>query len=112
MRLKRSSSEIPFEAAKRYYSQPGMMPLESYLELYLRYGYVLSTPAMFVMARPVCRAWSPEDILDFFQPAFPPGADTWHVEFASGDLGRMFGYFPFPLRWISFERGDGRLRFH
>lgn len=34
-------------------------------------------------------------------------ADAWYVQFAAGDLNRLFDVCPYPLEWVIFERRGG-----
>lgn len=82
---------------------------EEDLEAHLLHGWVISTPDMFIMGRPVLKT-APAHILDPWWP-FGDEADCWHVWLAAGDLRAMWAHLPFPLPWISFER-DNALRFY
>jgi hypothetical protein len=76
---------------------------------HLRTGYVHSTPAGFLMFRPVMRS-APESLI--LEPGAEfPAPDCWHVWMAAGDWVWMLReYLPYPLPWVSWER-DFKLRF-
>lgn len=90
-------------AAAVYQTEPCARTFVRDLELHFLHGYVVSTPQLFMMGRPVCRCWPHARIVD---PSFNIRArrNCWHVYLASGDLARMFDLMPFPLLFISFER--------
>jgi hypothetical protein len=100
----------PWEEAVRHYAAAGHTPLWGLLELHLRCGYVLNTPTCFALARPVCRAWGDSIISDPRVWDTGGKADCWHITFFAGDMEEGFAHLPFDLPFISFERGDGRLR--
>lgn len=66
------------------------------------HGYVISTPWLFVMGRPVdsndaqYRIVDPSCIYEEF--------DCWHVYLAAGRIQDLARCLPFPLQWVSFER--------
>lgn len=79
------------------------------LEAYLLRGYVVSTPDVFAMARPVCRGWPLEWIADVTRE--PENPDTWFIWQATGNLQLAIKLFPFPLTFIGAGR-RGRPVFH
>jgi hypothetical protein len=99
----------PFEqAAQVYHMEPCARTFRYDLELHLLNGYVYSTPDYFVMGRPVQRCAPRDAIVD---PAINHAApDCWHVYLAAGDMPKALTMVPYPLPWMSFERGN-RLRF-
>jgi hypothetical protein len=80
-------------------------PEEMFIErllLFLRFGYVISTPGLFAMFRPVCAGDALERIADpEYQPARP---DAWFVDLAVGKLHFMPQLMPYPLPGICFWR--------
>lgn len=72
------------------------------LMMYLRFGYVISTPQLFIMFRPVEIAAAPEQIADpehrFARP------DAWFIHSAVGKLQMFPRLAPYPLPWICFWR--------
>ncbi len=78
------------------------------LELHLQRGAVVSTPAGFVMVRPVYACWRDEAHLDLGMVAPVGRADCWHVWAAAGDLRELLGFLSREeLPWLSFQRHGG-----
>lgn len=99
----------PFESARSLHrSLPDVTPFEEALTAHLLLGVVISTPAVFVMARPVD---SGADHFSFDDPWISyPDPDTWHIYLAAGDLSLIDGLLPYSLPLVSFVRKN-RLRF-
>lgn len=75
------------------------------LDFHHQCGVVLSTPTVFVMARPVMMTWPDE--LHHTLTIAPSSADGWHVWAAAGDLPKMFEFAKeIGARQISFQRRD------
>lgn len=103
----------PYLAAHAAYHSgpPPDCPWATLLDCLLQCGTVISTPALFIMARP-CRAADPpgnHGVIDPLQ--FPENPDCWHIFLAAGDLSalRMMAP-PVIYPWVSYFRRDGRLR--
>lgn len=102
------TGEGPFaDAAAVYDREPCARPFVEDFEAHLRYGWVISTPSLFLMARPVRSDWPEDVVLNPF--ALPDSPDMWHVWLAAGDWREAFDCAPYPLPWVSFERNN-RLR--
>ena len=102
----------PFEQAREVYRrEPCARTFEEDLILHLRFGYVVSTPEVFLMFRPVSSWWLEEWMVnpDIANMATPKSRDCWHVYLAAGDPSLFHQYFPYPLEWVSGERNN-RLR--
>lgn len=70
------------------------------LDAYLRTSYVISTPQVFLMCRPVCSWWTFQQMaLVDYQPD-NDNPDTWLVWQLTGDLQIAITSMPFPLTWI------------
>lgn len=69
--------------------------------LHLMHGYVVSTPSLFAMFRPVWRNWPAERLLDPSQS--DPDGDTWWVWLVAGDPAMLFEAVP-AKKWVAFER--------
>ena len=98
----------PFEQAREVYlREPCARTFEEDLILHLRFGYVISTPEVFLMFRPVRRMADHDKIVNpmfrFMRP------NCWHVYLAAGDPTQFYKHFPFPLEWVSGER-ENKLR--
>jgi hypothetical protein len=74
-------------------------------------GEVHVTPEVFVLARPVCRAWPEEWLCDPQRVATREVADCWHVWLLAGDAGAAVRYLPYELPFMSWHR-RGKLRVH
>lgn len=73
------------------------------LEAHLLHGWVISTPSLFLMARPVSIKASREDIVNPWINDFSD-VDSWHLYLFSGSLMSAFKYAPFTLPYVSYER--------
>ena len=71
-------------AASVYQREECARPFQVDLELHLLHGWVLSTPAYFLMGRAV---WSGADAKDILDPMFTdfPLLDCWHCYLCAGD---------------------------
>jgi len=100
----------PYLAAFRaYHREPPGVPWTVAVELHLQRGWVVSTPALFVMARPVCAAWPDAEILDLHSTArqLPGPYDCWHVWAASGAVAALLDcarHYDPAVGWASFQR--------
>jgi len=105
----------PVFEAKRFYEESefvdrtGAYPdFFHYLDAFHAYGFVVSTPEVFVCARPVPRDALPRDIDD---PAheFPrEKCDCWFVGLMAGDLSRIWDYYPIELPYAMWYNGGRR----
>ena len=80
------------------------------LALHLRHGWVISTPTMFLMGRPVERFADPAEILN---PAHRfDNPDTWLVWLAAGaPPWECIKHMPHFLQYVGWERHN-KLRFY
>lgn len=93
----------PFAAAAGVYQrEPCARPLREDLEAHLLFGWVFSTPEVFLMGRQVRHDWPHDRIRDPWQTA--DDGDCWHVWLCAGDIREAIGLMPFPLPWVSYER--------
>lgn len=93
----------PYEQAAQVYEQEeSARPFWEDLQAHLLYGWVMSTPELFLMARQVKRDW-PDELLK--NPwAIDDDGDCWHVWLAAGDLSKVKEFIPYPLPYLSYER--------
>lgn len=100
----------PFEQAVDVYRrEPCARSFIEDFEAHLLHGWIFSTPAIFLMARPV-RSDSPVDVV--LNPfSLPDDPDTWHVWLAAGNWREALRLAPFPLPWVSFERRNQLRRY-
>ncbi len=72
------------------------------LALYLRHGFVINYPKLFVMFRPVEHNGSRSHIIN---PSFKfQKPDTWYVDLAAGNLNELAKLCPYSLRYFCFAR--------
>lgn len=81
------------------------------LEAHLLGGYVHSTPAAFVMARPVCSTAAEGLILDPWHAFEPAACDAWLIWLAAGDVAGLLALFPRRLPLLGWQKRN-RLRFY
>ncbi len=93
----------PFQQAQAVYErEPCARTFEADLYLHLAFGgTVLSTPTVFMMARPVFSHW-PEDRLKDPRWAEQDG-DAWYVWLLAGHGPDGWGALP-PKKWLGGER--------
>ncbi|HVU38092.1 MAG TPA: hypothetical protein VHC95_07135 [Opitutales bacterium] len=98
----------PIQQAVKAYESLGRNFAEDH-GAYLEFGYVVSTPNWFVMARPVNLAQPARWLtVDDLNSTFPncPEAEAWYVQFACGRgaLRRFMQHLPFWLPKICWKR--------
>ena len=94
-------------AARWHSRQPDCEPFSEAVLAHLEGGYVISTPEVFLLFRPVD---SMGDRLLFDDPWHRfQRFDTWHCYLAAGDLAQFHRFVPFPLPFFSYVRKN-RLR--
>ena len=88
--MKRQKVMVPYLRAHAAYHAAGAqeIPWTIAMDIHLQLGAVLSTPDVFVMARPVCPHW-PEEMQTDLSEILPDSA-TWHIFAAAGDLSKLF----------------------
>jgi hypothetical protein len=78
-----------------------------FFDAYAVYGYVLSTPDIFICARPVDSKALPS-LIDDPVHTFPPDqCDCWFIALMAGDLSKLWGYYPVDLP-LTMWYNDGR----
>ncbi len=75
-----------------------------YLECYMNNGYVVSTPKMFICARPVPRDAHPDDIGNPLLPFPVEDCDAWFVAIMAGDPRLCWTYYPLDLKYVGYQR--------
>lgn len=101
----------PYQQARQVYeTEPCARTFEEDLIAHFENGYVISTPEVFLMFRPVRHDWPEVHIVDANLRNCTQG-DTWHVYLAAGDASQFASHFPYKLPFVSFERKN-ELRFY
>lgn len=108
------------ELANLYRAAPTKRTFYEDLYFYLHHGYVVSTPEMFFMARPVC-SWAEHEFINDPATVFDKGcADTWYIYAmatkqrmtANGLVKKTIAHMPYYLPYCAWERvRDKKLRF-
>jgi hypothetical protein len=100
----------PIDECHRVFREKGV-DFPALLELHYRHGYVVSTPEVFVMGRPVERDALPEEIRD---PAFNiwNHPDAWWFHGFWGNPHVLWRMMPFDLPYVGWEKFDMNLRFY
>jgi len=88
-------------AATVYTTEPCARTFRQDLEFYLINGWVISTPSVFVMARPVLSSATQLDITG--QRIFTE-TDAWLIYLLAGDITEAWRYLPYELPKIILER--------
>lgn len=82
----------PFQQVIALYDQfPTGATIGEDLADYLSTGYVISTPKIFVMGKPVCYASAGDP-------------DCWFIYAYAGRVKTVLDFIPYPLRYVSFQR--------
>ena len=94
-----------------YDREPSYCTFKDDLELHMINGYVISTPEILIMARPVdIRAKA--DIVQDPACHFPENEwNCWHVHLVAGKLPLLFTFLPFRLPYGSFNK-RGKLKYY
>lgn len=93
----------PFElAAAAHEDGTSERSFEEDLLLHHLYGYVISTPTVFVMGRPIEKD-APDYLIklpshQFYYP------NCWLIYLAAGCLAEFFDHTPYYLPWVGWER--------
>jgi len=104
--------EAPSIQARRIYDREDTFrSFKDDLDLHLLNGYVISTPELFVMARPVPRIAARNAICDPAVTWPTYYCSCWHVHIYAGKLPLLFTLLPYELPYGSFQKRD-RLRFY
>ncbi|MDP0496028.1 MAG: hypothetical protein Q7Q73_07435 [Verrucomicrobiota bacterium JB024] len=96
----------PYEQAKSLYDVGYRhRGFEEDFGVHLAHGYVLVTPEVFIMARPVWHKAAREAICNPYY-VFPEAVrDCWHIYCMAGDVSKCWDYDPLPdLPFVSWER--------
>ena len=98
----------PYQRAQlAHNSDPDNDPFEEVIVAHFLTGIVISTPDVFLLARPVESSDpSPTDPFEVYD-----NPDTWHIHLAAGDLSKIADSLPYPLPLVSFVRKN-RLHFY
>lgn len=99
-----------FRAAWEYRRLPGDFTFDEAVEAHFVCGYVVATPEIFILARPVERAGAEADILN---PTFQFGnPDAWFIYLMAGRVDYCWQYYPVPYQWAGWQRRGKALRFY
>jgi len=94
------------EAAAVYEREACARSFKEDLEAHLLNGIVVSTPDLFLMARPVCHAATREEIVNPWCNSFRH-LDMWHLYLYAGDMMSAFKQAPHKLPLVSWEKRNG-----
>jgi len=97
------------KAAAVYEQEECVRPFAQDLEAHLLHGLVISTPDLFLMARPVSHDASGDKIVNSWHNTWDNEPDCWHVYLYSGEMMSAFFQSSTWLPYVSFERKN-RLR--
>jgi len=105
--MKPDGNLTPVEGAARVYEKENSArSFREDLEAHLINGYVFSTPEYFCMGRPVSKTAAHEDIVNPWVDFPRERCDAWMVYLVAGDMKAAWKCFPFPLKWIGFEKNN------
>lgn len=96
----KTCNERPILAMQRWYVEHPDLHDRTFLEDYdalATFGYVLSTPKLFIAAHPV-RHDADAALIENPMYVFPESeCDCWFVDMGAGDLSHIWDYFPIEL---------------
>ena len=94
--------DTPVERAARVYEQENCLyTFKQDLEFYLINGWVISTPCVFLMARPV-QSLAPRQQITGHHVFYE--ADAWLVYLLAGDMAEAWRFLPYELPKMMLER--------
>lgn len=101
----------PIDQLIDYYNKdPGIRTFPQDLYLHLRHGYVISTPGLFVMGRPILVDYTHEQLCDI--SLIPEHPDCWLVWAAAGAHPRdILRQMPYYLPYVGWQRRN-KFRFY
>lgn len=85
-------------------ARPRERSLAYYEEIHKARGFVFSTPAFYVMGRPVMKYAPLEQILDVEHVFDFEQCDTWFVFALCGEVRQAWRVLPWELPWTCFQR--------
>lgn len=99
-----------FRAAMEYQIIPGEYTFFDAVEAHLVNGYVVASPEMFILARPVERSASEELLLN---PCYRfESPDAWFIYLAAGQLKYAWKFYPKAYEWVGWQRRGKVCRFY
>ena len=101
----------PFAKVSKLYAVHPEMSFELDLEAHFDCGYVVSTPEVFAMARPVRKDWSAAKLRNQFLTVPLETADCWFIWCLAGDLSVAARWLPCELPWLGFARRGKAAKF-
>jgi hypothetical protein len=102
-------NQTPYERAALWHRvHCPHVPFVQVVEAHFYHGYVVSTRALFVLARRVRHDWSGTRLLDIGQT--DPAGDCWHVWLFAGELPQLPAADMLRLPWVTFHRGQRVVR--
>jgi hypothetical protein len=99
------------QAYDLYAAHPDMDFNEDFSNHVARGGYVIMTPQVCVMARPIRRNWTSARIADTGQVEPRETADCWFVWLLCGSLKEAVKHLPYALPWVGFSQRGQPARF-
>ena len=94
----------PFDHIQRLYASRPDMDFGVDLEAHFAVGYVVTTPQVFAMGRPVRKDWTRERLANPFESEPLETADCWFLWALAGDLSIAVHWLPCELPWLGFAR--------
>jgi hypothetical protein len=101
----------PIQQIQKLYVAHPEMDFELELEAHFDCGYVVSTPEVFAMARPVRSNWSAEKLRNPFLVEPLQTADCWFIWALAGDLSVAARWLPCELPLLGFARRGKAVKF-
>ena len=98
-----------------WHNRPRQHPLSYYEEIHKRLGFLFSTPAYYVMGRPVMKFAPIDHILDVEHVFDFAQCDTWYIFQLTGETQQAWRILPWELPWMCWKREndpDEELRFY
>lgn len=97
----------PFDSTVHLYGSRPDMNLWDDIYLHRKHGYVIMTPEVHIMARPVCKDWDTHLFRRIYCVADEEKADCWFIWLLAGSLKAAVKHLPYSLPWFGFsQRGQ------
>lgn len=94
----------PYETAKASYTDPEETSLAEDLVAHLQCGYVVSTPEIFILLRPVDSKADYDTRTNMWHRFDESVCDTWYIWMMAGSVAAVAKSLPFQLPFIEFAR--------
>ena len=104
MDLNRMTSPI-WRAKDSWQEAEGCYTFKELIEASLSHGWLLSTPEMFIAAKPSYIGANEAEVGDLDHIFDISMCNTWHIYIFAGDLRKSLDKIPMGYKWLSYHKG-------